>query len=87
MSEWKARLEKAQVNGKFTDDDKTASGSWPSCAVGELKDIAKTAFGRPRDSELAALGNNFDVAVQFDEVAAATEIYNKIRDFKGKHGE
>ena len=74
---WKQRIERAQKNGTFTNEDLEAAESWPDCAVGiKLRSIGYSmshtsdqldAIINKYDNDLAWIGYHFAKAVKVSE--------------------
>ena len=95
MPSWRERIVAARARGGFTIDDKTAAGSWPTCAVGEqhaaLPDVVvyePSTFSAsgvvPTDDVLTRLGSGhrdgFCGAVLCDDATLAETLLDAIED-------
>lgn|GEM_PF-7116915 len=69
---WKDRIEAAKDNGSFSDEDKALARSWETCAVGENLPAVKVS------SDVKRLGEDFNGAVQQDDVRQAEHICDRI---------
>lgn len=77
---WDQRIAKAEKNGHFTERDKSISGNWTKCSVGERFEITSINDAQLYiEPKTLKLGIKFCERVCQNEIKLAKRLHNKIK--------
>ena len=77
---WQDRINLARINDGFTASDRELASKWNSCALSENPKLINAKLQKNEThSDLIDLGNDFFLAVVYDDFNGAEEILNKFK--------